>query len=366
MEKSRYTPENITHLDRDEVFVFGSNLQGRHGGGAARVAQQRFGAEWGNGVGPQGQSYAIPTMQGGVDTIKPYVDDFIEYARQCDQTTFYVTRIGCGIAGFKDEEIAPLFDEAYDLYNVRLPKSFADIIAGRRKAMANSRNKQSVDFVETGEISEYKKMKVLVINGSPHLHGCVDRALQEVEKTLNENGVETERMNVGNRDIRGCIACNFCREHGRCVFNDIVNEAAPKFAEADGLIVGTPTYYAGANGQIHSFMDRLFYSTSGTIDKAMKVGATVVSSRRGGSTSAFDDINKYFTISAMPVASSTYWNEVHGFVAEDVESDLEGLQTMRNLGRNMSFLIKGIALAKAADGGVPQQERTAFTSFHHE
>lgn len=128
----KYTPENIQELDQDDVFVFGSNLEGRHLGGAARIAYKKFGAEMGQGVGPQGQSYAIPTMQGGVETIKPYVDQFIDYARECDQNTFYVTRIGCGIAGFKDEEIAPLFDEAYDLYNVRLPESFARIIEKRR------------------------------------------------------------------------------------------------------------------------------------------------------------------------------------------------------------------------------------------
>lgn len=128
-----YTPENITHLEPDDIFVFGSNLQGMHGGGAARVAYNKFGAIWGQGVGLQGQSYAIPTMQGGVETIKPYVDQFIKFARECDQNTFYVTRIGCGIAGFTDEQIAPLFDEAYDLYNVRLPKSFADIIERNRK-----------------------------------------------------------------------------------------------------------------------------------------------------------------------------------------------------------------------------------------
>ncbi|MDE5956874.1 MAG: hypothetical protein K2L35_07550 [Muribaculaceae bacterium] len=129
----KYTPENITELGEDEVFVFGSNLAGRHSGGAARVARQKFGAIMGQGVGMQGQSYAIPTMQGGVETIRPYVDEFIELAREWDQTTFYVTRIGCGIAGFSDEEIAPLFDEAYDLYNVRLPRSFADIIRRRRE-----------------------------------------------------------------------------------------------------------------------------------------------------------------------------------------------------------------------------------------
>lgn len=205
-------------------------------------------------------------------------------------------------------------------------------------------------------------MKVLTINGSPHLHGCTDRALAELESTLKEEGIEVERINIGNKDVRGCIACNYCREHGRCVFNDIVNEVAPKFAEADGLVVGTPTYYAGSNGQALAFLDRLFYSTSGQFDKTMKVGAAVVSSRRGGSTSAFDEINKYFTICSMPIVSSTYWNEVHGFVAEDVERDLEGLQTMRNLGRNMAFLIKAIN-AQKAQTGVPAQEHDFFTSF---
>lgn len=208
-------------------------------------------------------------------------------------------------------------------------------------------------------------MKVLVINGSPHLNGCTDRALREVERTLADNGIEVERVDIGTKDIRGCIGCNYCRQHGRCVFNDAVNETAPKLAEADGLIVGSPVYYAGCNGQALSFLDRLFYSTSGTVDKTMKVGAAVVSSRRAGSTSAFDEINKYFTISAMPIASSTYWNEVHGFTAEDVEADLEGLQTMRNLGRNMAFMIKAIAAARE-NGTVPQQERSSFTSFHTE
>lgn len=204
-----------------------------------------------------------------------------------------------------------------------------------------------------------------MVNGSPHIKGCVARALDEVEKELNVNGISTERINVGNKDVRGCIACNFCRSHGRCVFNDIVNETAPKLAEADGMIVGTPVYYAGSNGQLHAFMDRLFYSTSGTIDLNQKVGATVVSSRRAGSTSAFDDINHFFTISSMPIVSSTYWNEVHGFTAEDVEEDLEGLQTMRNLGRNTAFLIKAIR-AQMEKEGLPVQEHDKFTSFHCE
>lgn len=204
--------------------------------------------------------------------------------------------------------------------------------------------------------------KVILVNGSPRPNGCVGRAFDELEKTFHECGVATERIEVGNKNIRGCIACNFCRTHGRCVFNDAVNDTAPKLMEADGIIVGTPTYYAGSNGQVLAFLDRLFYSTSGTIDKTMKIGAAVVSSRRAGSTSAFDEINKYFTMHSMPIAASTYWNEVHGFAAEDVESDLEGLQTMRNLARNMAFLIKAIRTQKEISG-IPAQERNVFTSF---
>lgn len=206
-------------------------------------------------------------------------------------------------------------------------------------------------------------MKVLIFNGSAHINGCTARALTELENTLHDNGVDTERINIANRDIRGCIACNHCREHGQCVFNDIVNETAPKFAEADGIVVGTPVYYAHANGQAIAFLDRLFYSTMTTVDKTMKVGAAVISSRRAGSTSAMDEINKYFTISSMPVVSSTYWNEVHGFKAADVDNNLEGLQAMRNLGRNMAFLIKAIRSQREAKGGVPEQERRYFTSF---
>lgn len=205
-------------------------------------------------------------------------------------------------------------------------------------------------------------MKVLVINGSPHLNGCTDRALKEVETVLNSNGLDIERVNVGNKDIRGCIACQYCRSHGKCVFNDIVNETAPKLDEAVAVVVGTPVYYASANGQLRSFLDRLFYSTSGTVNKAMKVGATVVSSRRAGSTSAFEEINKYFTISSMPIVSSTYWNEVHGLTAEDVEKDLEGLQTMRNLGRNLTFLVKAIDKMKD-ESPIPEQEKKDYTNF---
>ncbi len=203
-------------------------------------------------------------------------------------------------------------------------------------------------------------MKVLILNGSPHINGCTAKALKEVANTLNKEGIETETINIGNKDIRGCISCNSCSKNNKCIFDDLVNEIAPKFKESDGLIVGTPVYYAGANGTIISLLDRLFYSTN--FDKTMKVGASIISSRRAGSTSAFDEINKYFTISSMPIVSSSYWNEVHGFNEEDVEKDLEGLQTMRNLGRNMAFLIKAINLCKEKYG-LPKNEKGLFTSF---
>lgn len=203
-------------------------------------------------------------------------------------------------------------------------------------------------------------MKVLILNGSPRVNGCTARALEEVSKTLNEEGIETETINVGNKDIRGCIACNSCSKTGKCVFNDIVNDIAVKFENADGIIIGSPVYYAGSNGTIISLLDRLFYSTH--FDKTMKVGACVLSSRRAGSTSAMDEINKYFTICSMPIVSSSYWNEVHGFKARDVEKDKEGLQTMRNLGRNMTFMIKAINLGKEKYG-LPKVEKGEFTSF---
>ena len=183
--------------------------------------------------------------------------------------------------------------------------------------------------------------KVLILNGSPHQHGCTATALDEMIKVFEEEGVGTELIQVGTKDIRGCISCNKCSETGKCVFDDLVNEVAPKLEEADGLVVGSPVYYGSPNGNIISFMDRLFYSTH--FSKHMKVGAAVVSCRRGGNTASFDVLNKYFTISGMPVASSTYWNQVHGFTADDVKKDLEGLQTMRNLARNMSFMIKADA-----------------------
>lgn len=203
-------------------------------------------------------------------------------------------------------------------------------------------------------------MKVLLINGSPNAKGCTYTALSEVDKALNEAGIETEFIHVGNKDIRGCIGCRKCKTTGKCVFDDIVNEVAPKLAECDGIVIGSPVYYASANGTLISFLDRLFYSSN--CDKTMKVGAAVVSARRGGTTATFDELNKYFTISSMPIASSQYWNMVHGYTPEDVYADKEGLQTMRTLGKNMAFLIKGIALAKEKYG-LPEKEQRVATNF---
>lgn len=202
--------------------------------------------------------------------------------------------------------------------------------------------------------------KVLVLNGSPHPQGCTARALDEIIRTLHEEGVETELLQVGKENIRGCIGCGFCETHGHCVFNDSVNQAAELFEKADGLIVGSPVYYGSPNGTLLAFLDRLFYSTG--FSKHMKVGAAVVSCRRGGNTASFDVLNKYFTISGMPVVSSTYWNQVHGFSAADVEKDLEGLQTMRNLARNMAFLLRAIDAEKKLHG-LPTVEHDSFTSF---
>lgn len=203
-------------------------------------------------------------------------------------------------------------------------------------------------------------MKVLMINGSPNREGCTYTALSEVAKTLEKNGIESEIVHVGNKDIRGCIGCRKCKETGKCVFNDLVNEVAPKFAECDGIVIGSPVYFASANGTLISFIDRLFYST--TIDKTMKVGAAVVSARRGGCSATFDELNKYFTISGMPIASSQYWNSVHGYTPEQVHQDQEGMQVMRTLGNNMAFLIKSIALGKKKFG-LPQKEEHIFTNF---
>lgn len=203
-------------------------------------------------------------------------------------------------------------------------------------------------------------MKVLLINGSPNARRCTYTALKEVEKTLNEEKIVTEIIHVGHKDIRGCIGCRKCKTTGKCVFDDIVNEIAPKFAECDGIIVGSPVYYASANGTMVSFLDRLFYSAS--CDKTMKVGAAVVSARRAGTTAALDQLNKYFTISNMPIASSQYWNMVHGYTPEDVYKDKEGCQIMRTLGKNMAFLIKSIYLGKEKYG-LPEKEEHIFTSF---
>lgn len=203
-------------------------------------------------------------------------------------------------------------------------------------------------------------MKTLLINGSPNTKGCTYTALTEVAKALNEMDVDTEIIHVGNKDIRGCIGCRKCKTTGECVFDDLVNEVAPKLAECEAIVIGTPVYYASANGTLVSFMDRLFYSAP--CDKTMKVGAAVVSARRAGTTATFDQLNKYFTISNMPIASSQYWNMVHGYTPEDVYADKEGCQIMRILGRNIAFLMKSIALGKN-EFGLPQTEEHIFTNF---
>lgn len=203
-------------------------------------------------------------------------------------------------------------------------------------------------------------MKVLLLNGSPHAQGSTYTALHEMEKIFAENGIETELVHVGNKDIRGCVACRSCYETGKCVFDDMVNEIAGKFEVCDGLVVGSPVYYASANATLVALLDRLFYSSH--FDKTMKVGASVVSARRGGLSATFDELNKYFTISGMPVASGQYWNSIHGNNAEQAEQDLEGLQTMRTLARNMAFLMKSIALGKEAYG-LPEKEAKVATNF---
>ena len=203
-------------------------------------------------------------------------------------------------------------------------------------------------------------MKVLLVNGSPHENGNTAVALREMERTFAQEGVETEVLQIGKQAVRGCVACYGCRKLGKCVFDDAVNEAASKLEAADGLVVASPVYYASANATLVAFLDRLFYSTP--FDKRMKVGASVAVARRGGASSAFDELNKYFTISGMPVASSQYWNSVHGQKPGQAEEDLEGLQTMRTLARNMTFLMKSIALGKQAYG-LPRQEEHVWTHF---
>lgn len=203
-------------------------------------------------------------------------------------------------------------------------------------------------------------MKVLMVNGSPRVDGNTAIALREMEKVFAKEGVEAETIQIGNKDIRGCIACGTCFEKGKCVFDDIVNATQSKFEACDGLVIASPVYYASANGTLISFLDRLFYSAP--FDKSMKVGASVVVARRGGLSATFDELNKYFMISNMPVASSQYWNSVHGREQGEAAQDAEGLQTMRTLARNMTFLMKSIALGKEKYG-LPEKEPFERTNF---
>lgn len=203
-------------------------------------------------------------------------------------------------------------------------------------------------------------MKVLMINGSPRANGNTYVALHEMEQIFEKEGIETEILHVGNKDIRGCIACGTCAEKGKCVFEDLVNETAPKFEACDGLVIGSPVYYASANATLVAFLTRLFYSTH--FDKTMKVGASVVAARRGGLSATFDELNKFFTISGMPVASGQYWNSIHGRAAGEAVQDAEGLQSMRTLARNMTFLMKSIELGKK-EYGLPEREPFQRTNF---
>ncbi len=203
-------------------------------------------------------------------------------------------------------------------------------------------------------------MKVLMLNGSPRVNGNTAVALREMEAVFAREGIETETVQVGQRDIRGCIACGKCGQLGKCVFDDIVNELAPKFQAADGLVIASPVYYASANPTLVALLDRLFYSTG--FDKTMKVGASVVCARRGGCSATFDELNKFFTISGMPIASSQYWNSIHGRAKGEADQDGEGKQTMRTLARNMSFLMKSIALGKQTYG-LPEKEEHVSTHF---
>jgi multimeric flavodoxin WrbA len=219
-------------------------------------------------------------------------------------------------------------------------------------------------FVKINHKVKIKKvwyfMKVLMLNGSPHAHGNTMVALSEMQKVFELEGIDTEIIQVGNKSIRGCIACGKCMETGKCVFDDLVNETAEKFNQCNGLVVGSPVYYASANATLIAFLTRLFYSTH--FDKTMKVGAGVVVARRGGTTATFDELNKFFTISGMPIASSQYWNSIHGREQGEAIKDEEGLQTMRTLANNMAFLIKSIALGKERYG-LPEKESFRRTNF---
>ncbi len=203
-------------------------------------------------------------------------------------------------------------------------------------------------------------MKVLLINGSPRAHGNTFQALQEMAKVFAAQGIDSEIIQVGHQAIRGCTACGGCHRRGQCVFDDAVNETAPKFAEADGIVFGSPVYYASANATLMAFAQRLFYSTG--FDKTMKVGASVCIARRGGCSATYDELNKVFGISGMPIASSQYWNSVHGGLPGQVQEDAEGMQTMRTLARNMAFLMKSIELGKK-EFGLPEKEAHAWTNF---
>lgn len=203
-------------------------------------------------------------------------------------------------------------------------------------------------------------MNVLILNGSPKPDGNTAVAINEIVKVFDEEGIESKVIHIGNKVIRGCVSCNSCSETGKCVFDDEVNKIAPELEAADGLIVASPVYYASANATLVACLDRLFYSTG--FDKTMKVGASVVVARRGGCSATYDELNKYFTISGMPVASSQYWNSVHGNAPGEAAKDAEGLQTMRTLARNMSFLMKSIALGKEKYG-LPQKEDHLWTHF---
>lgn len=205
-------------------------------------------------------------------------------------------------------------------------------------------------------------MKVLMINGSPRAAGNTYIALHEMEKVFAEEEIETEILHIGNKDIRGCIGCRKCAETGKCVFNDLVNETAAKFEECDGLVVGSPVYFASANATLVAFLTRLFYSTN--FDKTMKVGAAVAAARRGGLTATYDELNKFFGISGMPIASGQYWNGIHGAVPGEAGQDTEGLQMMRTLAKNMAFLMKSIALGKEKYG-IPEKEPFERMNFIH-
>ena len=203
-------------------------------------------------------------------------------------------------------------------------------------------------------------MKVLIINGSPRIDGNTTTSINELIKVFDKNEIETETIQIGNQNIRGCIACNSCQKNHKCVFNDSVNEVAKKFENADGLIIASPVYFASANGTLISFLDRLFYSSH--FDKTMKVGASIAIGRRGGLSATFDELNKYFTISNMPIVSSNYWNSLHGREKKEVLEDEEGLQTLRVLAENMTFLLKSIKLGKEKFG-LPEKESKIYTNF---